>query len=397
MRRFLCIAVTTLATSMAGNSGWACFQTPDARPILGCMPYNFSAPRSWEGSVEETNTLYPEIACYKRASGLHLSLIERLYGQMQAGEDPNAFKPTVDPPDLSGGESYQGFDAKAVRMIKKFTPSFVRAYYPPLFAIKRQFQECIREVSREGCTGEGDCRIVGSIFMGYLPNSNQYPVVDLPNLIEGESACAPDMRMLQGDKACEQLKADNTDTVLEVRAQPSRRSSPRQLFELPEGPEFGQGAVEARDRAGDQGKSLKPAPKDQMRNTSGCPRQNAFVDCRGQSGSAFDGDSKSWVAFGDARLSPSIDALPPPGESVSVLPEREFPTVEQYFQEVLLGGVLGSPNSHPILDAFILGTAAVYDIKTSAEKTARAVLGATTEFVDIQWGTQEKNFLSKRK
>ncbi|MBU2963217.1 hypothetical protein KO516_20795 [Citreicella sp. C3M06] len=166
----------TLAIIPAGAS--ACFMTPDSRPLIGCMPYNFSAPMDWRVSDSGSDDARrPELVCYRRSARSHVALIERLYGQMQSGQPADAFSPLANAPDLNGGNPY---DFGATQYIKQFTPEFVRAYYPPLYAIIRDFEGCMREVANQGCGDVAGCRINGWVVMGYLPDGNQYPVVGLP-------------------------------------------------------------------------------------------------------------------------------------------------------------------------------------------------------------------------
>ncbi|MCT4334414.1 hypothetical protein MU516_16255 [Paracoccus sp. YLB-12] len=158
----------------------ACFETPDSRPILGCMPFNFSVPMDWAGfEVGRDDAKRPEVACYRRSARKHVGLIERLYGQMMRGEPADAFASMSKGPDLNGDSP---FDFDAVQKIKDFSPEFVRAYYPPLFALIRDFETCMTGVAKQGCGENSDCRIHGFVWMGYLPDGSQYPVVGMPDL-----------------------------------------------------------------------------------------------------------------------------------------------------------------------------------------------------------------------
>jgi len=178
--RWLKGAALVLALVIVSRPATACFVTPDSRPLIGCMPFNFSTPMDWIGfEAGRDDAKRPEVFCYARSAARHVRLIERLYGQMRRGEAANAFASGSKGPDLNGDSP---FDFGAVQNIKEFTPEFVRAYYPPLFALIRDFETCMTGIAEQGCGGVADCRIHGFVWMGYLPDGSQYPVVGMPDL-----------------------------------------------------------------------------------------------------------------------------------------------------------------------------------------------------------------------
>lgn len=324
MKQYLKIGV--LLSALLPSEGAACFSSPDAKPLLGCMPFNFSTPLDWSSlqSMErelrkespdiqsmaiqnQQRARFPELACYNSAALNHVGLINRLYSQMKAGIPANAFEPL---PASGVRANYEPvgshFDWDTLPKVKEFSSEFVRQYYPSLFAITREFETCMLDVAALGCAShDGNCRIFGIVWMGYLPDGSQYPVVSEP----------PRFDILSDNE-------ESTDT---------------------------------------------------------CDNKNAFGECAGNG--VFTENTESYSAFGVEEVFPS-NSGPTDDQAVPLPnPSNEDPTMCRelslncFFQDVLLGQVLNSDYSHPLVDGMILLGADLIGVDIFPQDAAEAILG----------------------
>lgn len=299
--------------------GLACFSSPEAKPLLGCMPFNFSAPLDWAGlqaierEARENNadigaievfaaqqSRFPELICYKRAAQTHLRLINRLYVQMETGLAANAFASV--PATLFKREdksSMERFDIDSVRRVKEFSPDSVVQYYPSLFAVIREFESCMLDAAKNGCEADDEgCRILGFVWMGYLPDGAQFPVVSAP-------------------------------------------------------PKF------------------EPPVSEQA-----CGKRNAFGECTAEG--AFTVDEDSYTAFGSKDSAPTFvpeNTEPHQASPLSADTPCHALTVECFVQDVLIGQVLNSDQSHPLINGLILLGADVFDYEIAEQDVAETILG----------------------
>lgn len=191
--------ITSIFATIYASSASACFPDPESRPLIGCMPFHFGASGpigriDWgysefkekteqnksrvndESTRVQFEAYYPEERCARISSDKHIHLIERLYAQMLNGAKPDAFS-AIDH-DLGFYEQNK-YDSGAVYKIRDFTPPYIREYYPSLFAIIRDYEQCMIEVHELGCQKSNqECRIFGFQYMGYLPDGSQFPFLE---------------------------------------------------------------------------------------------------------------------------------------------------------------------------------------------------------------------------
>jgi hypothetical protein len=191
---------------IAPSAAFACFQEPGSRPLIGCMPFNFSTlvdrvdyafiERDLEGAggavdtaaiLQEQDRRFPEARCYREGARQHVGLIRRIGDQLASGEQPNVFG-AASAPGRSGIDAFDPLrlDIDAAYEIKDWPSEAIAEYYPALFAIIGEFEQCMWNVHDNGCPAENEtCQILGFLQMGAFPNRSLYPpLAALPNFFE---------------------------------------------------------------------------------------------------------------------------------------------------------------------------------------------------------------------